>query len=129
MRVVAGFEPRFLGRCLVVACEKPEVSEFGQSCGAFWAVEGGDASADPSPLAEGCDGIRDALTKLEVALCTGILPSLPAQNPAPVPMPECAGRVRYLAPGQPEPEPEEWQFRKVSRKGSRVYVRCGAVSS
>ena len=40
-----------------------------------------------------------------------------------------AGRVRYLAPDQPEPDAKEWQFRKVSKKGSRVYVRCGVFSS
>ena len=42
---------------------------------------------------------------------------------APAPRPDCSGRVRYLAPGQPDPDPKEWQFRKLSRKGSRVYVR------
>ena len=55
---------------------------------------------------------RDALTKLEVALCTGILPSRPAeQGKTPTRKPDCSGRVRYLTPGQPEPDPREWQFR------------------
>ena len=89
----------------------------------IWALEGGDATSDPSPLAEGCDGMRDALTKLEVALCTGILPSRPVERERPSEKTGCSGRVRYLAPGQPEPDPREWQFRKLSKKGSRVYVR------
>jgi len=33
------------------------------------------------------------------------------------------GNVRYVAPGEPEPEPGEWEFRKTSKKGNRVYVR------
>jgi len=33
------------------------------------------------------------------------------------------GNVRYMAPGEPEPDPAEWEFRKTSRKGNRVYVR------
>ena len=33
------------------------------------------------------------------------------------------GMVRYKAPGEPEPDPAEWEFRKVSKKGNRVYVR------
>lgn len=74
------FEPRFLSRCLVVACGKPEVAEIGEFLRRIWSVEGGNASDDPSLLAEGCDGIRDALTKLEVALCTGILPSRPVEG-------------------------------------------------
>ena len=125
------FEPRFLSRCLVVGCEKPDVAEIARFLRRIWSLEGGTASDDPSLLAEGCDGIRDALTKLEVALCTGILPVRPARTkaPAPVQQHECSGRVRYLAPGQPEPDPKEWQFRKVSRKGSRVYVRCAAACS
>jgi hypothetical protein len=120
-----------LSRCLVVGCEKPDVADIAQFLRRVWSLEGGSASHDPSPLAEGCDGIRDALTKLEVALCTGIVPARPAQSEAPAPVPEreCSGRVRYLAPGLPEPDPREWQFRKVSRKGSRVYVRCGAFGS
>src|SRR5438128_1933160 len=117
------FEPRFLSRCLVVACERPAVAEVTQFLRRIWALEGGDATSDPSPLAEGCDGMRDALTKLEVALFTGILPSRPAEREAPAPRPDGLGRVRYLAPGQPEPDLREWQFRKLSRKGSRVYVR------
>jgi len=36
-------------------------------------------------------------------------------------------RVRYLAPGQLDPDPKQWQFRKVSKKGSRGYVRCSAI--
>src|SRR5436309_2115514 len=74
------FEPRFLSRCLVVACEKPEVAEVSQFVRCIWVLEGGDASADPSLLAESCDGMRDALTKLEVALCTGVMPSRPAER-------------------------------------------------
>jgi ATPase family protein associated with various cellular activities (AAA) len=117
------FEPRFLSRCLVVGCGKPAVADIEPFLRRIWSLEGGDASSDPSPLAEGCDGVRDALTKLEVALCTGILPSRPVEGRAPVRTPDCSGRVRYLAPGQPEPDPTEWQFRKTSKKGSRVYVR------
>jgi hypothetical protein len=104
--------------------EKPEVAEVIQFVRRIWALEGGDASSDPSPLAEGCDGMRDALTKLEVALCTRILPSRPVeQQKTPGRKPDCSGRVRYLGPGNPDPDPREWQFRKLSRKGSRVYVR------
>jgi energy-coupling factor transporter ATP-binding protein EcfA2 len=33
------------------------------------------------------------------------------------------GNVRYLAPGEPEPDSGEWEFRKTSKKGNRVYVR------
>jgi ATP-dependent protease Clp ATPase subunit len=33
------------------------------------------------------------------------------------------GTVRYLAPGEPEPDPAEWEYRKTSKKGNRVYVR------
>src|SRR5437899_10161578 len=33
------------------------------------------------------------------------------------------GNVRYLAPGEPEPDATEWEYRKTSRKGNRVYVR------
>jgi hypothetical protein len=124
------FEPRFLSRCLVVGCEKPDVGDVAQFLRRVWSLEGGSASHDPSPLAERCDGVRDALTKLEVALCTGILPSRPVEQEKPTSRkPECSGRVRYLAPGQPEPDPREWQFRKVSRKGNRVYVRCCAFGS
>ena len=123
------FEPRFLSRCLVVACEKPDVAEIAQFLRHIWALEGGSAAGDPSPLAEGCEAVRDALTKLEVALCTGILPSRPAQSKMPTRRTECAGRVRYLASGQPEPDPREWQFRKVSKKGSRVFVRHPAACS
>jgi energy-coupling factor transporter ATP-binding protein EcfA2 len=123
------FEPRFLSRCLVVACEKPEVAEIAQLLRRIWSLEGGDASADPSPLAEGCDGVRDALTKLEVALCTGILPSPPAESKTPERKTNCLGRVRYLAPGEPELDTKEWQFRKVSKKGSRVYVQHTALCS
>ena len=122
------FEPRFLSRCLVVACGKPEVAEIAHFLRRIWSLEGGSASDDPSPLAEGCDGIRDALTKLEVALCTGVLPSPAVQAKAGRRETECSreysGRVRFLAPEEPEPDPREWQFRKVSKKGSRVYVRC-----
>ena len=127
------FEPRFLSRCLVVSCEKPDAADIAQFLRRIWSLEGGEASADPSPLAEGCDGIRDALTKLEVALCTGILPS-PSQQANPKAERkgvacQSKGRVCYLPAGRPEPDPREWQFRKVSKKGSRVYVRCAALSS
>src|ERR1019366_1507676 len=87
------FEPRFLSRCLVVACGKPEATEIGEFLRRLWSLEGGDPSADHSPLAEGCDGIRDALTKLEVALCTGILPSRSEKDMAPNQKPSCSGRV------------------------------------
>jgi len=123
------FEPRFLSRCLVVACGKPEVADIAQFLRHIWALEGGNTSDDPSPLAEGCEAVRDALTKLEVALCTGILPSRPVERRAPSRKTDCLGRVRYLAPSQPEPDPSEWRFRKVSKKGSRVYVRCAVFSS
>jgi hypothetical protein len=130
------FEPRFLSRCLVVGCERPEVAEVGQFLRRIWSLEGGNTSSDPSPLAEGCDGIRDELTRLEVALCTGLLPVRPADTRTASPKPDCLGngvrksdRVRYLAPGQPELDPREWQFRKVSKKGSRVYVRRRAICS
>ncbi len=53
------FEPRFLSRCLVVACGKPEVVEIAEFLRRIWSLEGGNPSADPSPLAEGCDGVRD----------------------------------------------------------------------
>lgn len=33
------------------------------------------------------------------------------------------GNVRYLAPGEPEPDTAEWEYRKTSKKGNRVYVR------
>jgi ATPase family protein associated with various cellular activities (AAA) len=121
------FEPRFLSRCLVVECGKPAVAEIEPFLRRIWSLEGGDVSSDPSPLAEGCDGLRDALTKLEVALCTGMLPAPPAKTEKRDKV--CAGRVRYLAPGQPEPDPTEWQFRKTSKKGSRVYVRRRAIWS
>ena len=42
------FEPRFLSRCLVVACERPEVTEISQFVRHIWALEGGDTSSDPS---------------------------------------------------------------------------------
>jgi hypothetical protein len=123
------FEPRFLSRCRVVACGKPDIAEIAFFLRRIWSLEGGNASDDPSPLAAGCDGMRDALTKLEVALCTGILPSQQAERDTPSVKPDCLGRVRYLAPGQPEPDPREWQFRKLSKKGSRVYVRRSALDS
>jgi len=126
-------EPRFLSRCLVVACEKPEVAEIAQFLRRIWSLEGGDATADPSPLAEGCEGVRDALTKLEVALCTGILPSPSRQagpktenNRRPC---QGSGRVRYIGPGEPDLDTNEWEFRKLSKKGSRVYVRRPAFCS
>src|SRR5205823_8454654 len=33
------------------------------------------------------------------------------------------GNVRYAAPGEPEPDATEWEYRKTSKKGNRVYVR------
>ena len=123
------FEPRFLSRCLVLPCGKPQVSEIAQLLARIWSHEGGNTSANLLPLAESCDGVRDALTKLEVALCTGILPSPSVEGRAPAQRPGCSGRVRYLTPGQPEPDPKEWQFRKLSKKGSRVFVRHPAVCS
>jgi hypothetical protein len=121
------FEPRFLSRCLVVPCGKPDVAEIVQFLRRIWALEGGNISDDPSPLAKDCDGVRDALTRLEIALCTGILPSRPTERRTPSRITSYLGRVRYLAPGQPDPDPCEWQFRKVSKKGSRVYVRICAA--
>ena len=123
------FEPRFLSRCLGVPCEKPAQGEVVQFLRRIWSLEGGDASADPLPLAEGCEGIRDVLTKLEVSLCTGILPPWSAETKTPTGKATCSGRVRYLAPGHPDPDPKDWQFRKVSKKGSRVFVRHPAVCS
>jgi len=123
---ISSIEPRFLSRCLVVACGKPDVADIALFLRRIWSLEGGNASDDPSSLAEDCDGVRDALTKLEVALCTGTLPSRQVERKTPSRRKDCVGRVRYLAPGQLEPDPSEWQFRKVSKKGSRVYVRCGA---
>jgi len=125
----SSFEPRFLSRCLVVACGKPDIAEIAIFLRRIWLLEGGNASDDASSLAEGCDGMRDALTKLEVALCTGILPSRPVERERPSEKTGCSGRVRYLAPGQPEPDAREWQFRKLSKKGSRVYVRSGVLNS
>jgi replication factor C large subunit len=123
------FEPRFLSRCLVLPCGKPLISEIAQLLARIWSLEGGNASANLLPLAESCDGVRDALTKLEVALCTGILPSRSAERKTRSQRTNCMGRVRYLAQGQPEPDPREWQFRRVSKKGSRVFVRHPAVCS
>ena len=33
------------------------------------------------------------------------------------------GNVRYVAPGEAEPDPADWEYRKTSKKGNRVYVR------
>ena len=33
------------------------------------------------------------------------------------------GNVRYVAPGDPEPDAADWEYRKTSKKGNRVYVR------
>src|SRR5438094_5301666 len=33
------------------------------------------------------------------------------------------GNVRYMAPGEPDPDSAEWEYRKTSKKGNRVYVR------
>src|SRR6266571_7870216 len=37
--------------------------------------------------------------------------------------PSPLGNVRYVAPGAPEPDPGEWEYRKTSKKGNQVYVR------
>src|SRR5438094_9975688 len=47
-------------------------------------------------------------------------------EPRPEPREERArllGNVRYVAPGEPEPDAAEWEFRKTSKKQNRVYVR------
>jgi DNA polymerase III gamma/tau subunit len=72
-----GFEPRFLSRCLVVHCRKPESAEIHTYVKKIWTLEGGDPAANLKPLADSCDGVRDALTLLEVALLTGELPKRP----------------------------------------------------
>jgi len=33
------------------------------------------------------------------------------------------GNVRYVAPSESEPDAAEWEYRKTSKKGNRVYVR------
>jgi len=33
------------------------------------------------------------------------------------------GNVRYDASSKPDPDPAEWEYRKTSKKGNRVYVR------
>src|SRR5712692_4675934 len=33
------------------------------------------------------------------------------------------GNIRYAAPGEPAPDAGEWEYRKTSKKGNRVYVR------
>jgi cobaltochelatase CobS len=33
------------------------------------------------------------------------------------------GNVRYVAPREPDPDSAEWEYRKTSKKGNRVYVR------
>src|SRR6266851_2084443 len=33
------------------------------------------------------------------------------------------GNVRYLSPAEAEPDSAEWEYRKTSKKGNRVYVR------
>ena len=38
-------------------------------------------------------------------------------------MPNPLGNVRYVAPGEPAPDPADWEYRKTSKKGNRVYVR------
>ena len=37
--------------------------------------------------------------------------------------PRPLGNVRYMAPGEPEPDAAEWEYRKTSKKGNQVYVR------
>lgn len=66
--------PRFLGRCGVVAFPKPTAKDIEAFTRAAWMAEGGEESADLAPLSEQCDGVRDALTKAELALITGNLP-------------------------------------------------------
>lgn len=73
--------PRFLGRCGVIAFPKPNSKDIEAYVRKAWAAEGGEESADLAPLAEQCDGVRDALTKAELALITGRLP----KRPEPVP--------------------------------------------
>lgn len=65
--------PRFLGRCGVVAFPKPTAKDIEAFTKKVWAAEGGE-EADLAPLSEQCDGVRDALTKAELALITGNLP-------------------------------------------------------
>src|SRR5207247_2491312 len=33
------------------------------------------------------------------------------------------GHIHYVAPGEPAPDSAEWEYRKTSKKGNRVYVR------
>jgi DNA polymerase III delta prime subunit len=51
------FEPRFLSRCLVVPCDKPNVSEIAQFLRRIWALEGGAPLDDLSPIVASCDGV------------------------------------------------------------------------
>ena len=60
------FEPRFLSRCLVVACGKPEVAEIGGFLRRIWSLEGGNPSDDPShplPKAARASGTRSPNSK------------------------------------------------------------------
>src|SRR2546426_1255214 len=45
-------------------------------------------------------------------------------EPRPEPREERArplGNIRYVASGEPEPDAAEWEYRKTSKKGNRVY--------
>lgn len=42
------FEPRFLSRCLLLACGKPDVEEIGTFLRRIWSLEGRPATDDPS---------------------------------------------------------------------------------
>lgn len=126
------FEPRFLSRCRVLPCPKPAVIEVQRFLEEVWLKEGGDPSADLSYLAESCDGIRDGLTKIEVALITGLpkrpAPAAPAMTVERAPKPRNAepkGRICYIAKGRPDPDPDPtiWEFRKVTALGSRMFMR------
>ena len=33
------------------------------------------------------------------------------------------GNTRYVAPGEPDPDSAEWEYRKTNKKDTRVYVR------
>jgi hypothetical protein len=45
------------------------------------------------------------------------VPELPEERARPL------GNVRYVAPDEPDPDSAEWEYRKTSKKGNRVYVR------
>src|SRR5690348_15703300 len=37
--------------------------------------------------------------------------------------PRPLGNIRYVPPGEPDHDATEWEYRKTSKKGNRVYVR------